>query len=102
MIQKLFVIVSLLFLTACKTTPVNIIDGGKITIQYSVEKTSLVRLYIENAYGTKVMTLVEKQQNYGNYSVQFSLTGLPEGVYYYVLSIGGNQTIRKKIIMLLP
>jgi hypothetical protein len=102
MFYRVYLIGTFLFLSACNTNPVNPIESGLITLQYSVEKTSHVNLYIENAYGTKVKTLVDKQQDSGNYTVQFSLVGLPEGVYYYVLSVGENQMYRKRIVVLSP
>jgi hypothetical protein len=102
MIRTLWFVLSALFLSSCETTPVTPIESGIISIQYVVNKTSHVNLYIENSYGTKVMTIVDKQQDYGTYSVQFTLAGLPEGIYFYFLSIDGTRTIQKKMIILSP
>lgn len=102
MIKYFILFLPMLFLSACESTPVETMKNATISIQYIVTKTAHVRVTIENAYGTTVTTLVDKEQNYGNYTVPFALDGRPEGVYYFVLEISGEETIRKHLLVIAP
>jgi hypothetical protein len=98
--RKYYLFFLLLLFASCKTTPVNPVTGtGTMMLQYTVAKRAYVKLTIENSYGTTVETLVDKQQDAGSYAVGFSRTRFPEGLYYYVLSLDGNQITRRMIIL---
>ena len=67
-------------------------------IRYSLPKEIQVRLIIFDALGTKVTTLVDKEQRPGNYEVEFDATGLTNGIYYYQI-ISGRHIQTKKMIL---
>ena len=84
---------------SCKTTVVDpITTGSSSTIQYTLGANSYVHLTVENAYGTTVSTLVDGRQNAGLHIVTFSISGLPEGLYYSNLSINSNLPVRTMMI----
>ncbi len=105
------------------TYPIGVEDGGVLptkfvlnqnypnpfnpttTITYSlpvtrgVETQYTVSLQIFNSLGQKIVTLVNKEQAPGNYSVQFNAENLPSGVYFYTLRAGDFVSTRKMILM---
>lgn len=68
-------------------------------IQYSIQKQGLVTLKVYNMLGEEVATLVNQNQNAGNYSVNFNASQLASGVYMYRID-SGNFTATKKLILL--
>ncbi|NUN70938.1 MAG: hypothetical protein HUU02_14655 [Bacteroidetes bacterium] len=102
MIKNIILLLPLLFLSSCESTPAEPVTNGSVMIQYSVEKRTFVLLTIENAYGTRMRTLVEKEQDPGIYSTLLALEGMAEGMYYYVLDIGSEQTIRRHFLVKMP
>ncbi|MBU0475037.1 MAG: phosphodiester glycosidase family protein, partial [Bacteroidetes bacterium] len=75
------------------------------TIQYAIPQnaknnyTQPITLKIYNILGQEIATLVNKEQNAGNYSVQFDARNLASGVYYYTLK-SGTYTQSKKMLLL--
>jgi parallel beta-helix repeat protein len=55
------------------------------TIRYDIVDKSHVELIIYNILGQKVVTLVNKQQNPGSYSVDWNASRYPSGIYFYLL-----------------
>jgi hypothetical protein len=72
-------------------------------IQYSLQKAVQVSLKIYNVIGEEVATLVNGNQEAGNYTVQFGSSketlGLSSGVYFYRLQAGSFVSTRKLILM---
>ncbi len=75
-------------------------------IRYSIPSSSLpfgkglgVRLIVYDILGREVTTLVNKQQQPGNYEVDFNASKLSSGVYFYRLSTG-NIHMTKKLLLL--
>ena len=74
------------------------------TIKYSIScgvnsESSIVKLVVYDVLGQIVQTLVDENQNLGNYEVKFDGSGLNSGVYFYVLQSGINK-ISKKMLLL--
>jgi len=59
-----------------------------------------VTLKIYDVLGREVATLVKKQQQPGNYEVQFDAVQLNSGVYFYKLSAGQSFVQTKKMLLL--
>ena len=57
------------------------------------------QISIYNNLGEKVKTLVDKEFNAGQYSVNFDGNNFASGIYYYKL-ISGNNVETKKMILL--
>lgn len=85
------VILLFLFVSGCSNTlgPEN--DEIPTTIiSFTIEEPGHVKLWVENAYKTKVLTLVDEQKNAGNYTVTIEWIDengnrLPYGMYTYFL-----------------
>jgi hypothetical protein len=69
------------------------------TIQYQIPKQSHVVLNIYDILGNQVKTLVNKEENSGNYSVNFNASELSSGIYFYRI-IAGSFIQTKKLILL--
>ncbi len=67
-------------------------------ISYNVGEPGQVQLKIYNILGVEVATLVNEQQNSGNYTVGFDAARLSSGVYFYSLSVNNFTQTRKMIL----
>ncbi|MCK9426453.1 MAG: choice-of-anchor A family protein [Ignavibacteriaceae bacterium] len=69
------------------------------TISFSLVNSGLVNLSVFNITGEKVATLVNKEYQTGNYTVEFNANNLPSGIYLYRLSAGNFVSTKKMILM---
>ncbi len=69
------------------------------TISYSIPKRGLVQLKVYDILGKEVATLVNEEKPAGNYSVKFSGSDLPSGVYFYTLRVNNFVQSRKMILL---
>ena len=67
-------------------------------INYNVGEPGLVQLKVYNILGVEVATLVNEQQNSGNYTVDFDAARFSSGVYFYSLSVNNFTQTRKMIL----
>ncbi|MCW8805784.1 MAG: T9SS type A sorting domain-containing protein [Ignavibacteriaceae bacterium] len=67
-------------------------------INYKIEEPGLVQLKVYNVLGVEVATLVDAQQNSGNYTADFNAAKLSSGVYFYSLSVNNFTQTRKMIL----
>ena len=68
-------------------------------IRYSLPENSYVVLKVFDALGKRVSTLINEDQNAGEYSVEFKAENLPSGVYYYKIEVNGISEIRKMLLI---
>jgi hypothetical protein len=68
-------------------------------IIYQLPVTSFVNLKIYDILGREVQTLVDRLQNPGSYSVNFSANYLPSGVYFYRLDAGMFHDTKKLMLL---
>ncbi len=59
----------------------------------------LVKLKVYDILGRKVATLVNKQQQPGNYEVSFDASNLSSGIYFYTLKTGGFIKTKKMLLL---
>ncbi|MGE5458215.1 MAG: T9SS type A sorting domain-containing protein [Methanococcaceae archaeon] len=69
------------------------------TISYSIPERSQVELKIFDMLGREVSVLVNKEQNAGEYKVQFDASNLPSGIYIYRLQSGSFSQTKKLILL---
>jgi hypothetical protein len=69
------------------------------TISYKIPKSGFVSLFVYDALGREVQTLVNEEKTQGKYSVEFKASNLPSGVYFYTLRAGEFISIRKMIVV---
>ncbi len=73
-------------------------------ISYNIPIVGNVTLKVYDILGNEIVTLVDKYQQPGKYSVQFNVetlhaTSLPSGVYFYRLTAGNFSETKKLIFM---
>ena len=69
------------------------------TISYELPISGFVNLKIYDLLGREVATLVNKEQQKGNYQVSFDGSKLSSGVYYYRLQAGDFIQTKKMILI---
>jgi hypothetical protein len=67
-------------------------------INYNIGEPGLVQIKIYNVLGVEVASLVNEQQNAGNYTIGFDAAKLSSGVYFYSLSVNNFTQTRKMIL----
>jgi len=60
----------------------------------------LVKLTIFDVLGRNIQTLINKNQNAGNYKTEFNGQNLTSGIYYCVLEVNGLKKAENKMIFL--
>jgi len=68
-------------------------------ITFSVTKKGLVSLKVFNSLGEEVAELVNETKPAGNYEVNFNVSGLASGVYYYQVTAGDFHDVKKMILL---
>lgn len=68
-------------------------------INYSIKETGLVQLKVYDILGKEVATLVNKNQEAGNYSASFDASNLSSGIYLYKLQSGEFVSSKKMILI---
>jgi hypothetical protein len=66
---------------------------------YHANVGSSVRLIIYDILGREVITLVNKQQQPGNYEIEFNASNLPSGIYFYRLQSGSFAQTKKLMLL---
>jgi len=61
---------------------------GSTTISYSLAEETQVLLTVHDFFYANVLTLVDETQPAGRYSVTFSPSDMPSGIYFYTLRTG--------------
>jgi len=69
------------------------------TISFSLANTGFVNLVVFSITGEKVATLVNREYQSGNYTVEFNASNLPSGIYLYRLTAGNFVSTKKMILM---
>lgn len=68
-------------------------------ISYHIPKNEYVSLKVYDILGKEVAILVNKNQNSGNYNVNFDASSLPSGIYFYKLQAGNYIDTKKMLLM---
>ena len=58
-----------------------------------------IKLIIYDVLGRKIKTLVNENQQPGNYEVSFNASALPSGIYYYQLKTGSFVETKKMMLL---
>lgn len=69
------------------------------TIEYELQKSSMVRLSVFDVLGREVSILVTERKDAGRYSMHWDAERLPSGMYFSVLQAGQFRTTKKMILM---
>ncbi len=79
--------------------PFNPTTKIKYSIPVGTQHAVSVQLKVYDILGREVATLVNKQQQPGNYEVEFNASNLSSGVYFYRI-ITNDFTATKKFVLL--
>ncbi len=69
------------------------------TIRYSIPNQEQVKIVVYNILGQEVVTLLNKEQKPGIYSIQWSTKNFTSGVYFIRLQAGNYVSTKKAIIL---
>ncbi len=69
------------------------------TIRYSVPNAGVVSLKVYNILGQEVATLVSQRQSAGTYTVTFQAGRYASGVYFYRLTAGSFNSVKKMLLL---
>ena len=72
---------------------------GISDIRYTINDMRVVSLRVYDIHGQKIRTLVDEEQDSGEYSVRFDASDLPDGIYFLKLQ-AGDRVETAKIILL--
>jgi hypothetical protein len=73
--------------------------NGSTEISYSLSDAGFVSLKVYDMFGREVRSLVNDFRARGEYQVEFNVSGLSEGIYFYILDAGRNNRITKKMMI---
>ncbi len=68
-------------------------------ISYSLPEQNYVSLKVFDVLGREVSELINKDQQVGNYEVEFNATNLTSGVYFYKIQAGDFVETKKMVLM---
>jgi hypothetical protein len=69
------------------------------TIKYSLPVGSLVTLKVYDMLGNEISTLVNKEEEPDEYTVEFSADGLSSGIYFYTISARAFIRTKKMVVL---
>lgn len=73
--------------------------GQSINIEYQLEESRLVTLTLFNQLGQTIEILTAEQQSKGFHRQNWDATGMPAGIYYFLLQAGTELKTGKMILM---
>jgi hypothetical protein len=72
--------------------------NGNTLISYSINKSSNVALHIFDVTGKQVMAYNKGQLSAGEYQIELNTSTLAPGVYFYTLTVDGQQATRRLVV----
>lgn len=73
--------------------------NGNTVIRYALPTSAAnVTLVVTDAAGREVATLVNGARKAGDHSVEFNAAGMPNGLYFYTLTVDGEAITRKMVL----
>jgi tetratricopeptide (TPR) repeat protein len=73
--------------------------NGSTMVVYDILEEGTVEIRLYNSLGQLLKSLPQGTLVEGTYRMNISLTGLPAGLYHYILFVNGEQTDAKKLIV---
>jgi hypothetical protein len=72
---------------------------GKTTIKFEIKNSQMVSLKVYDLFGKEVCTLINEEKLIGKYEVDFDVSEISPGIYFYILQ-GISLELTKKMIVL--
>jgi len=98
----------ILFLSSCESTPLEPLETGTVTFQYSLDNEGYVVVKITNRYNSVIKSFEEGIQPAGEYKIVWDTTDnrgnrIFEGIYFLSVYVDDEILLPKqKIILLNP
>jgi hypothetical protein len=73
--------------------------NGNTVISYSINEQSNVELKVYDMTGKLVMNVNEGKKSAGKHAVTINTNTLPNGIYYYSITVGGKTLTRKMVVI---
>lgn len=88
--MKIIYLTSLLIvlLFGCESS---ILEDTSGNISFNIPQEAHVKITIENSYNTLIKTLLNENKTAGYYIVNFDISNLAKGVYYYTIEAKGTK-----------
>ena len=71
----------------------------RTTINYHMEASAYVTLKVYDLLGNELAVLVDKDQQAGDYAVEFNASRLPSEIYFYKLQAGSFVETKKMVLL---
>ena len=68
-------------------------------IRFGLTEANQVKLIVYNALGQEIVTLVNGFMNAGTYEVNFDAKSLPTGTYFYSITAGNFNSVKKMLLI---
>lgn len=68
-------------------------------IRFSIPQNEFVTLKVYNTLGQEVAALINEFLNAGTYEINFNAAGLPSGLYFYSISAGKFNSVKKMMLI---
>lgn len=68
-------------------------------LRYKISERSFVKIKVYDALGNEVATLVNEEKQAGEYEVEFNVSDLTSGIYFYRLQAGSFVETKKMILL---
>ncbi len=69
------------------------------TIEFYLPEKNHVTLKVFNMLGQTVATIIDEDMNKGNHTIEYNGQDLNSGIYFYKLSVGRFQEVKKMILL---
>ena len=69
------------------------------TIEFTILYETKITLTVYNIWGQKVETRIDEIEQPGYHSIMWDATGMPSGIYFYVLKTGEFTKVRKMLLL---
>jgi len=73
--------------------------SGSTTLTWQLPKDDHIVLKVYDFSGREVKSLLDCEMAKGEHQITFNATGLPLGVYFYQIKVGGYTQTKKMIII---
>jgi len=73
--------------------------NSETIIEYQLQENSFVSLKVFDVLGNEFELLVNEYKSVGKYKLRLNLKNQASGIYFYKLTIGGNNQVKKMILL---
>lgn len=74
-------------------------NNGNITISFNLQQSADVYVTITDNHGKMIHQTTTTHKNIGEQNIPLNLSHLPNGIYFYSLTINGKETTCKKLVI---